>query len=67
MKIKLLKSEHKDGIKAEKLLEQNNIEFITVLSCADVIVPELIVPGRIYSYKGLSEIKGYIETHKKQL
>jgi len=65
MKIKLLKSTHKDGIEAEKLLNEAKIDFATILSCSDVDKPTLIVPGVAYSYKGLNEIKGYIETHTK--
>jgi hypothetical protein len=59
MKIKLLQSTHSDGIKAEKLLKEAKVDFITVLS-SDADVPTLIVPGVAYSYKGLNEIKGYI-------
>jgi hypothetical protein len=63
MKIKLLKSNHKDGIKAEKLLKEAKVDFATILSCSDVDVPTLIVPSVAYSYKGLNQIKQYIETH----
>ena len=63
MRIKLLKSSHSDGIKAEKLLKEAKVDFATILSCSDVDKPTLIVPGVAYSYKGLNQIKQYIETH----
>jgi hypothetical protein len=63
MKIKLLKSTHEDGIIAEKLLKEAKVDFATILSCSDVDVPTLIVPGIAYPYKGLNQIKQYIKTH----
>jgi hypothetical protein len=53
----------KDSTEAEKLLREAKIEFISILA-NDVDEPTLIVRGSAYSYKGLSEIKNYIELHK---
>jgi hypothetical protein len=55
-------SHDKDSREAEKLLTEANIEFISILA-NDVDEPTLIA-GSAYSYKGLQEIKFYIELHK---
>lgn len=54
---------NKDSATAETLLREAKIEFITILA-NDVDKPTLIVRGEAYSYKGLQEIKQYIELHK---
>lgn len=52
----------KDSREAEKLLREAKIEFIIILA-NDVHEPTLISRESAYSYKGLQEIKEYIETH----
>jgi hypothetical protein len=64
MKIIFFKSHHEDGDKAEKLLKEAKIDFVTILACNDVNVPTLIVPDSAYPYEGLNEIKEYVELYK---
>jgi len=50
----------KDSTEAEKLLKEANIEFISILA-NDVDEPTFIAPSHAFSYKGLQEIKDFIE------
>lgn len=62
MKIIYFKSLHKDSDEAEKLLKEGKVNFITIVSCSEIDEPTLVVPGDAYSYKGLNEIKEFIQT-----
>ncbi len=46
-----------------KLLEENQIKFIEVHSDSDKR-PSLLIEGEAFSYKGLSQIRGYVNSVK---
>jgi hypothetical protein len=51
-----------DSREAERLLRESKIDFIEILA-NDVDEPTLVVRSSAYSFKGLQEIKEYIQLH----
>jgi hypothetical protein len=60
MKPIFFSSHDKDSETAEKLLREAKIDFIEILA-NDVDEPTLIVRTSAYSYKGLKEIREYVD------
>jgi hypothetical protein len=53
-----------DGKEAKRILKETNINFAEVFSDSDERSPVLITKDSIYSYKGLAEIKEYVNSLK---